>query len=198
MMPAKVGHVSFEAGATSGGRGPLFVSKALKTRSHGARLRTNLGKYTDKELKAVYKQLDNDGDGIVTIEELLGALGLSGAVGGGGGGEEDEESGEAGELAALFRDLDRDGDGHVDFSELMVVAQADRVYDAANADGDESLSILELMKYMVDSRSFAMDDKKAHEFAIALDKNRDGRVNRHEFRRAPSARGASRGAATGR
>lgn len=109
----------------------------------------------------VFSELDRDGDGAITPEEMQAAR--------------------AGHLARA----DADGDGRLDREELLAMARSraetrvDRLLDRADADGDGALSMAELDAMRDDRRQARMERMFAR-----VDTDGDGSVTEAEFEAA--------------
>ncbi|KAG8783824.1 hypothetical protein FRC15_004478 [Serendipita sp. 397] len=127
------------------------------------------------EFKDSFSDLDKDGDGRITTEELGAAMRSLGLK------PSDKE------LDFMVKQVDVDGNGTIDFNEFLVlmaqkikdgeILQAFKVFDE---NGDGYISKQELASVMT-KLGQRLSDKEVDQMMEAADTNEDGKINYIEF-----------------
>jgi calmodulin len=122
---------------------------------------------------------DEDGDGVITLDELSALLPALG------------QEPRPAEVAELMRRTDTNGDGHIDFEEFVTLLNRWRVYrestddapetfDKTDSDHDGYINAEELFLALTALR-VKCTPEDAGERLINADMDRDGRISREEF-----------------
>lgn len=160
-------------------RGLGQVGAKSKLKSAVARFMTSstLTETELQDLKKVFKQMDADGDGKITIAELQKALASDPSL---------QSQAGMDDLAALFRAADANGDDSLDLDELIQIsvqkklnAREERLWVAfqkLDVNGDGKVTAAELQKMLPPEEA-----KHALELIKEADKDGDGEIDYDEF-----------------
>merc|ERR1719163_1998556 len=123
-----------------------------------------------------FKNLDLDGDGVVSLEEFTSQMGKTDLFQG-----EDQD-----DIAKLFKALDIDGDQNLNVKELMtsvvgsmVAAREERLWEAfqkLDTDSSGTINAEELRQAMQDLPAGLLGDMDVEQVLKAADKNGDGQI----------------------
>jgi len=132
------------------------------------------------DLRDVFKALDKNGDGFLTLEELRDGINRADIR------HKDID------LAAVMEGVDSDGSGQIDYTEFLAATLDKRLYlqrDACWAafsvfdqDGNGLITVDELKQILEDgSMEDMLDGRTSEELLQEVDKNGDGSIDFEEF-----------------
>jgi calcium-dependent protein kinase len=128
-------------------------------------------------LKEMFKSLDTDNNGIVTLEELRTGLPKLGS-----------KISEA-EIRQLMEAADMDGDGSIDYLEFISatmhmnrIEREDHLYTAFQFFDNDNSGYITMEELELAMKKYNMgDDKSIKEIIAEVDTDRDGKINYEEF-----------------
>lgn len=176
----RAGHVSLQDGVVQNLRSFRSQNKLKK-----AALNIIAGQMSESQiagLRDVFRALDVNGDGLLTLDELKGGLAQA----------ESLAKTPSIDLNAIMEGVDADGSGLIDYTEFLAASLDKKVYlqrDACWAafsvfdqDGDGHITLEELKKILDDgSVNGVLDGRASEEILKEVDLNGDGTIDFDEF-----------------
>merc|ERR1712130_241379 len=130
-------------------------------------------------MRAMFKSLDSNGDGMLTSQELESGIAKAGV--------------RDADLQRLIKEMDVDGSGVIDYTEFIAVAVDARhaakeencwaAFTAFDKDGNGKISMTELRDLLrQDGVSETVGQQNARVVMDEVDKNKDGEIDFSEFK----------------